>query len=149
MPTTYRVQVYEANIQRMFLPMGSGYRWMDKVRLQMHRAAVSSAPSRSGALAAAHRSSILPGSNQYQVRMEITNVSDHAEFVHEGTNRRPPGKLYAFGPGGPGRNTVSPHAGQHFGKFYGTRGLAGQRPNQWLDKACTRIAVQHGGIVFG
>jgi len=144
----YTVTVYRKNLSAQFQPGGQGYRWLDRVRLRMHRDAVNEAPARSGGLARSHRSSIR-GLNQYACRATITNVAEHAEWVHGGTEgASADGGFMVLPPGGPGRNTVSRYAGQSFGKKR-VRSVAGQDANPWLDRACTKAAMRYGAVPYG
>jgi hypothetical protein len=145
---TYNVDVYRLQLARMYQSGGEAYRWLDKVRLAMHRACERNAPDRTGGLRRAHRSNIR-GRNQYLAHAEVINDAEHASFVHLGTSGSvaPEDWLY-LSPGGPGRNTVSPYAGQSFSKKR-LRHVAGQAPNPWMDEACSRIARRQGGITIG
>lgn len=139
---TYRVTVYRRNLSAQFQPGGQGGRWLDKLRLAMHRKCESNAPVRSGDILKSHRSSIR-GVNQYRAEATVSNISDHALYVHEGTAGARSKKLMVLPPGGPGRNTVSPWAGQSFGKKR-LHKVRGQRANPWIDEACQSIAFRHG-----
>lgn len=146
MPTmTVGVQVYRRNIASQFLRGGQGYRWLDGVKLAMFRECVKTAPNRTGQLAGLHRSNIKGGVNQYRTDVTISNLAEHSMWVHEGTNgmKAKGKKLLILPPGGPGRNTVSPYAGQTFGKIRKKR-VNGQDPNPWLDNACAKIAMSRG-----
>lgn len=148
MALAYRVEVYRSGIQRQFLPRGQGYRWMDAVKRQMVARCIATAPSRTGRLAQSHTSRIAPGSNQYKVSVVIGNNAEHAEWVHGGTPTHTSDTIMVLKPGGPGRNTVSEYAGQHFSKRR-RHTVRGQKPNPWLEHACTEVAVLHGGRVVG
>lgn len=146
MPVTYSVQVLQRNINRLYLPRGEGYRWHDRVVRQMFVACVAAAPMRSGELKGKHR---ITGkmSNGAYVRAEITNFADHAENVHEGYPRGAttsiPGAIRAKSKKG----MSVPRRGRS-GRFR-TQAVAGQAKNPWLEDACTRVAVIHGGVVIG
>jgi hypothetical protein len=148
MAIRYDVTVYRLQLARMYQSGGEGYRWLDKVRLAMHRACERSAPSRTNTLVRAHRSSIR-GTNQYAANAVVENNADHAEYVHFGTSGSFAPEDWIYLPaGGPGRNTVSPYAGQRFTKKR-LRHVAGQEPNPWLDDACSRIARRNGAVTIG
>ncbi len=140
MAFSYRTTVYRRNLQAQFQSGGQGYRWLDKVRLQMHRAAVAGSPVRSGEIKASHRS-FISGINQWACRAEIANDADHADYVHEGTLSRPPRPV-----DGPYmRVPIAPGATRRFN----ARAVRGQAPNPWLDRACASVARRHGGIPVG
>lgn len=138
MAVGFKVTIYRRNLSAKFQSGGQGYRWLDKVKLAMHRTAVNEAPSRSGALKAGHRSTIR-GLNQYACRAEISNVAEHSEWVHGGTY----GPITALGdgpmklPAGGGYSARSAWA------------VAGQDPNPWLDRACTKVSIRFGAVPYG
>ena len=142
MTYTYHVTVYRQNLSAQFQPGGQGGRWLDRLRLAMHRACERKAPVRSGDILRSHRSSI-HGVNQWRAEAIVSNISDHALFVHEGTHGSRSTKLMVLPPGGPGRNTVSPYAGQQFGKKR-LKKVKGQQANPWIDDACQAIAFRNG-----
>lgn len=144
---TYDVKVYRLELARMYQTGGEGYRWLDKVRLAMHRACERDAPSRTNTLRDAHRS-FIRGTNQYAANATVVNDAEHAEWVHFGTDGAVADDFFYLPKGGPGRNTVSPYAGRRFSKKK-VAYVAGQNPNPWLDNACSRIARRNGGITIG
>lgn len=148
MAVSYRVTVYRENLARIFRSGGDADEWIFKVSSAMMKAAIKDAPNRTGTLAAAHR--IEKGSrwgNRYQSRYTIQNISDHAEFVHEGTRGSRPASGFIYLPaGGPGRNTVSPYIGQSFPKIR-VRGVKGQMANPWLEDACSRVSMRYGAVL--
>lgn len=136
MPTIYTgTTVYRRNIASQFQRGGQGYRWLDRVRLSMHRACVSAAPARSGELKGAHRSRIR-GLNQYAAFAEVWNVAEHASWVHDGTN----GPIYPHGD-----YLWVPRAR---GSVWRVKrdSVAGQRAQPWMDSACSRIAMSRGAV---
>lgn len=147
MPIVYDVDVYRLQIARQFQSGGQAYRWLDKVRLAMHRACVRNAPARSGDLAGSHSSSIR-GVNQYLARAQVVNNAEYAHFVHEGTDGVSGDGDWIFIPaGGPGINTTSPYAGRSFSKKR-VRSVAGQNANPWIDNSCSAIARRYGAITI-
>lgn len=148
MAITYTVTVLKRNIARDYLPGGQGWRWMDRVRLKMHAACVKDAPSRTGNLAGSHRS-FARGFGGNRVDVRVLNTADHAEWVHEGTNGASAPEDWLYIPaGGPGRNTVSPYAGNFYSKGR-YRYVRGQLSNPWLENACSRVARQNGALEIG
>ena len=139
MPLAYQVTVYKTQLQRQFQSGGQGYRWLDKVKLQMHRACVAGAPSRSGQLKASHRS-FIRGINQWACRAEIINTAEHALWVHEGTTTpiTPESAAYMLVPVAPGAT-----------RRFRAKEVRGQRANPWMDDACTRIGILHGDVAIG
>lgn len=139
MPTVYSgTTVYRRNIASQFQRTGQGYRWLDRVRLSMHRACENAAPTRSGELRSSHRSRIR-GLNQYAAFAEIENTAEHASWVHDGTT-------------GP----ILPHGDYLWvprarGSIWRVRreSVAGQRANPWLDRACARVAMSRGAVPVG
>ena len=144
MPVTYDVEIYRLNIASQFLRGGQGYRWLDTLRLKMHRACVSAAPMRLGTIKGLHRSTIV-GRNQYAADAQISNLAEHAGYVHGGTGDHYGPGWRVLPPGGPGRNSVSPYVGKSFGKK-AVKKVAGQKSNPWIEDACTRISQQAGAI---
>lgn len=138
MVTSYQVQVNRRGINQIYLPRGSGYRWLDRVNLQMFRACVAAAPSRSGELKAGHRASIRAGSQNY-VRAEVVNVAKHSEWVHNGTYGpifpRTADLLWVPVRRGSASRTLRPS-------------VNGQAAQPWMEDACTRVALIHGGRVI-
>jgi hypothetical protein len=149
MPMTYRVHVLRRSLSAQFQVNGQAERWLDRLGRRMFTASRNAAPSRTNTLRNAHRLAKPRGINQFACDIRIENLADHAAFVHGGTSTIYPEDNWLFlPPGGPGRNTTSPYAGQSFpGKRL--RSVAGQAPNPWLDDACTRIAKSVGAIEYG
>lgn len=143
MPVTYTVTVLKSRIESEFLPGGQGYRWMDRVRLAMHTAAVAAAPSRTNTLRAAHRS-YARGYGGSRVDVRIVNDAEHAEWVHGGTANNGEGRIepkhkdYLWVPIAP-NSTYRVYRGS----------VKGQKANPWLDRACTAIAMSQGAVVYG
>lgn len=135
----YDVDVYRLQLARMYVPGGEAYRWLDRVRLSMHRACVAGAPMRSGELKGAHRS-FIRGFNQYRARAQIVNDAEHALWVHEGTT----GPIFPK----KGKFLYLPAGGGHPKKRL-RYPVPGQDANPWIDDACSRIARRHGGITYG
>lgn len=141
MPYSYNVTVYRRNLQAQFQTGGQGYRWLDKVRLAMHRACVREASEfrRSGDIMSSHSSSIR-GINQWACHAEVANDSDHAWFVHAGTK----GYIYPkdadalWVP-------VAPFSNRRRWKDR----VDGQASNPWIDRACTGIALRNGAVPYG
>lgn len=140
MVRSYKVTIYRRNLSAQFQQGGQGYRWLDKVRLRMHRDAVNEAPSRSGALKAAHRSHIR-GLNQYACQAEISNVAAHADWVHDGTHDVAP-----ITPTGNKPMRLPPGGGYGWTRAWS---VAGQDANSWLDRACTKAAMRYGAVPYG
>lgn len=149
MATTYTVDIYRLQIARMYQVGGEGYRWLDRVRLAMHTACVNAAPSRTGTLKRAHRSSIR-GTNQYKARAEVENIAQHAEWVHQGTDWIE-GVMRVPRQRGPLRGAALPKRAVFYtnGKGKNATGVEGQTANPWMDEACTRIARRPGTISIG
>lgn len=136
MAFSYRTEVYRRNLQAQFQVGGQGYRWLDKVKLAMHTASVAAAPVRSGNLKASHRSYIR-GINQWACRAEVRNISDHAEWVHEGTDSpiEPTDSEFLWVP-------VAPGAVRRSKRAY----VRGQKSNPWLENACASVAMGFGAF---
>ena len=137
MPVTYTVTVLKSRIDSEFLPGGQGYRWMDRVKLAMHTAAVAAAPARSGVLKASHRS-YARGYGGSRVDVQIVNTAEHAEWVHGGTDEIYPDGDFLWVP-------IYPGAVKRSKRAY----VRGQKANPWLDRACTAIAMSEGAVVYG
>jgi hypothetical protein len=151
MPTTYRFEVYQKNIAALFLPSGDAGRWIHKIADEMEDAVNASTPTRSGALRTHNRSErVAVGGaffgNQYVAAYEVTNDSPYFSYVHDGT--RSQRGVRALPPGGPGLNTVSRYAGQHFGKKVMRKGVRGQKENPWLRDACVMVAMRYGAVPY-
>lgn len=148
MAVSYRVTVHRTNLAAMFRGRGEANTWIYSLSSRMISAARTGAPNRTGSLAAAHR--IARGSrwgNAYQSRYTIENVSPHAEYVHEGTNgATSESGFMILGAGGPGRNTVSPYAGQSFPRIKKMT-VRGQAPNPWLEEACVKVGMRAGAMI--
>lgn len=139
---SYSTTVYRQRLQSEFQVGGQGYRWLDKVRLQMHLACVAGAPARSGVLKASHRSYI-SGINQWAARANIVNTAEHAEWVHEGTAGGRSGIIepvnddFLWVP-------IAPMAW----KRKKMAAVSGQDPNPWMEDACDAIAMGHGAVRY-
>jgi hypothetical protein len=138
MPTTYRTEVLHANVNRLFLRGGPGYRFMDSLRAAMHRRCEAEAPvggprpdgsPAQAKIRGSHRSSAR-GRNGYRTDVEISNIAPHAEYVHNGTTGpiRPRTKSALLTPYGP-RKSVS-----------------GQRANPWMERACVAVSRTRGAV---
>lgn len=139
MAQAYRVTVYRRNLSAQFQRGGQGFRWLDRVRLAMHRGcereAATTVGVRSGELVRSH-DSFIRGVNQYRADATIWNSADHAQFVHEGV----PGRIFPHGDflwvpirrGGASRTKRT--------------SVKGQLANPWMDRACQRVAYRHGAI---
>lgn len=140
MTYSYSVTVYRRNLQAQFQVGGQGYRWLDKVRLAMHRGCVREASEirRTGVLAASHNSSIR-GINQWACRAEVENTAEHALWVHQGTK----GYIYPtdaealWVP-------VAPYSNRRRWKDR----VDGQTANPWMDRACTAVAIRNGAVPY-
>lgn len=135
MAYAYRVTVYRANLARQFQPGGQGGRWLDRLRLAMHRACVAEAPVRSGDIKRSH-DSFMRGINQYASRATIWNTSEHAEWVHEGVAGRifPDGDFLWV----PIRRGSAARVKR--------TSVRGQAANPWMDRACQSIARRNGAV---
>ena len=142
----YRVTVYERELKRLFNKGQPADRFIYKVSARMMAESRSRTPVRSGELRNAHiitRGSRI-GSNQYQSRYSIENVSDHAGYVHDGTLGSISADGMSLPEGGPSaKNSKTRWPGQTFSKRtkYEVRG---QRANPWLEEACTVVAMRYG-----
>lgn len=134
MATAYSVRVYRNRIPPIFRAGGEGNRWMYRVSVAMMRESIARAPARTGQLKSRHRISPARSANQYAATFQITNDSDHAGYVHDGTT----------GPILPSNATrlVLP-AGGGYPKIF-AKSVSGQRANPWLDNACTTVAIRYG-----
>ena len=134
-------EVYRRNIQAQFLRGGQAERWMDRLRKNMHRAAVAAAPARNGTLKASHRSRTR-GYNQYRCEAVIENIADHASYVHEGVPSGSKVRTPDYIHGNPW--LYLPAWGPYRAMRRGS--VAGQAANPWLDTACARIAGAEGAV---
>lgn len=139
MPVTYRVEVLHRNVARQFLRGGQGYRFMDKLRLAMHRACVKDAPSRTGTLKGAHRSHAR-GRNGYRTDVTIENIAGHALWVHDGTT----GPIFPKT-----ANFLLVPVAKGAKRRHRRGSVEGQSDNPWLDDACARVARTRGAIDVG
>lgn len=138
MPVTYRTEVLHANVNRLFLRGGPGYRFMDSLRAAMHRRCEAEAPNggprpagspSQPKIRGSHRSSAR-GRNGYRTDVEVWNVAPHAEFVHNGTS-------------GP----IRPTSSRALLTPYGLRkSVDGQRANPWMERACVAVSRTRGAI---
>lgn len=151
---TYRVEVYRRNIAKMFLPSGDAGKWIYKVSSEMIAAARADAPRRSGALKAAHRierrslTDTFFG-NQYAAAYEIRNDAEHASWVHDGTSRIH-GKMRVPRAPGAVRGAALPRRAVFYtdGKQGRSTGVAGQKANPWLDRACAAVSMRYGAVPY-
>lgn len=137
MPVGYRVEVYYKALNRATVGRGGpGGGWIYRVSRAMIAEARAEAPVRSGDIKGAHRINRDRGGNQWVQRYNISNGSDHAEYVHEGTS----------GPIRPktSRKLVLPPGGGYPKILVGE--VSGQRANPWLERACTRVAMRYGAV---
>lgn len=139
MAYAYKTTVYRKNLQAQFQRGGQGYRWLDRVRLAMHRAAERSAPVRSSQLRRSHNSYIR-GINQWACVAQIENTAPHALFVHDGTTTpiTPTDGPYM-------RVPVARGATRRFN----AKAVRGQAANPWLANACTKVAMRNGAVPIG
>lgn len=147
MPQTYRVTIYRRNIAGIFRTNGEGGRWIYRVSVAMMREARKGAPARTGSLRDAHRISRDHGANQYAATFNVSNVAEHAEWVHGGTAGKGTGYIYPkqeVNSDGNYSRLVIP-AGNGYRKISALK-VKGQKPNPWLDEACARIAIRYGAV---
>jgi hypothetical protein len=139
MAFSYTVTVFRRNLQSQFQVGGQGYRWLDKVKLEMHLACIAEAPSRSGTLKASHRS-FIRGINQWACVADIVNTADHAEWVHEGVKGRiyPEDAEYLWVP-------IARGAAWRVHRS----SVKGQAANNWMERACSAVAMGHGAVPYG
>lgn len=138
MPVTYRTEVLHANVNRLFLRGGPGYRFMDSLRAAMHRRCEAEAPvgeprpdgsPAQAKIRGSHRSTAR-GRNGYRTDVEITNVAGHAEWVHNGV----PGRIY-------------PKSARALNTPYGPRrSVRGQSADPWMERACVAVSRTRGAI---
>ena len=139
MAFAYKTTIYKRNLQAQFQVGGQGYRWLDRVKLAMHRAAVAGAPMRAGTIKRSHNSYIR-GINQWACAATISNSAPHAEFVHEGTT-------------GPITPTDAPYLrvpiARGATRRFNASSVRGQAANPWLARACGRVAARRGAVPIG
>lgn len=139
MVTTYRVEVLHRNVASQFLRGGQGYRFMDRLRLAMHRACVNDAPSRTGGLKAAHRS-FARGRNGYRTDVRIENLAEHSSWVHNGTT----GPIFPTT-----ANFLLVPIAKGATRRHRRASVQGQEAQPWMSDACARVARTRGAIDVG
>lgn len=140
MPVSYRVEVYYKRLNRATVGRGGpGGGWIYRVSRQMIIEARAESPVRDGTIKASHRIRREQYGNQWVQRYNISNVADHAEYVHGGTQgpiRPASGKAMVLPPGGGYPRMV-------------VKSVRGQSANPWLDRACSRVAMRYGAVPTG
>lgn len=137
MPVGYRVEVYYRELNRATVGRGGpGGGWWRRLRTSMMDTAKAEAPVRSGNLKMSHRMDVKLGSNQWVQRFSVRNISDHAEYVHDGT-------LGPITAADGGKLVLPPYRGY---KKIVVRSVSGQAANPWLDRACRKVAMRYGAV---
>lgn len=131
---TKRVYVRNEAISAMFARSGEVGALNSRIMARITARAIAAAPSRSGALKAAHRNGGALKRGKYVNIGTVYNTSEHASYVHEGT----------YGPILPKTSTK-----MHLpaGGGYSARALssvAGQRANPWMTRAANRVLSTYG-----
>jgi hypothetical protein len=135
-----RVSVYldRAAIDRLTLPGGMIYGYLNRLAHEVQILAVTLAPSRTGALRASIR--LGGGSfNQYGVSERVNATAPHAKYVLRGTT----GPIYANDGG------LMPVGKSQIGGLYPraltfTRVVSGQQANNFLREALVSVMRAHG-----
>lgn len=131
--TVTRVTIYDRNLDRLFLPGGDAWDWMERVGREHISMAIIEAPRRSGNLARQHNLALTP--YRRGVRYSVGNYAEYAEYVHGGTF----GPIVALGGGFMG--PLSPW-GVH-GTAY-VREVSGQTANPWIARAADIVLAKYG-----
>lgn len=136
----YSVNVDEARLN--LAVMNPAIDYGKRVQSMIKREAIRTAPRRSGQLATSHLNIGILRRGRWAADGAVRNVSEHAEYVHGGTD-------------GP----IFPNAPHRFLKIHGSRAghagavtgyarsVRGQRANPWLRKAGETVAARMGGNV--
>lgn len=139
----YSYRVYYKDIRGLYKRDGPGGGWIYRVSRDMMREAKADVPKRTRALMNAHSVTRERGVNQYAATYKVSNSSEYAEYVHEGTARNGKGWIRPRG----GKGLALP-AGGGYGRLV-LKKVRGQEANPWLDNACTRVAIRYGGVPVG
>lgn len=131
--TVTRVTIYDRNLDRLFLPGGDAWDWMERVGREHVSMAIIEAPKRTMNLARQHNLALTP--YRRGVRYSVGNYADYAEYVHGGT----------IGP-------ILPHGGDWLGPLapWGVypggyiREASGQRANPWIERAADIVLAKYG-----
>lgn len=140
MAAGYKVTVYYNNIAGLYRRGGPGGGWIYRVSSQMMAESRAEAPRRDGTLRRSHSIARDRIGNQYMQTYRIVNSAEHAEWVHQGTAGKGTGYIYPetasrlYIPAGNGHRSRRPLR------------VKGQKPNPWLDRACTRVAARYGAV---
>lgn len=140
----FSYQIYYRNIRGLYRRGGPGGGWIYRVSVAMMNEARAEAPTRSGTLKRSHSISRGRGVNQYAATYHVSNSAEHAEWVHGGTAGGGTGRIYPKSANFllvPSRIGATSRARR--------KSVKGQKPNPWLDTACTRVAIRYGGVPVG
>lgn len=152
MPVVSSFHFLERNMRKQYLPGGQGWKWHYRLTVQMVNACRAASPVRSGNLRDHHKITGRRSNGKY-IRANIVNDADHAEYVHGGTGPALAGLdgdgwLYLPAGGPSVKNSRTRYPGQAFPRKR-LRQVRGQIANPWLDNACAKVAVMHGGQIIG
>lgn len=128
------VKVFDIKIAELFNDAEPVGREASAINREIVAVATATAPARSGVLKVSHRNKGSLRAGPYRITGRVSNVADHAAFVHEGT----------YGPITP---RTSPNLllrpGNGFG-FRSARSVNGQRANPWLARAGRTVLLRRG-----
>lgn len=141
MPTTARVTIYDANIDRLFLGGGDVWDAMERIGREHLGMALIEAPVRTGELRSLHNLALTPYKKR-GVRYTVGNYAEHALFVHGGT--RPiitagngfwdDGRIAFLGPMAPWMGRDALYAPW----------VSGQEANPWIARAADIVLAKYG-----
>lgn len=139
--TVARVTIYDANIDRVFLPGGDVWGFMQSLGFRHMSIALMEAPRRTGFLAAQHNLALTPYKKR-GVRYSVGNYALYSDFVHNGTTGPitagngwwEDGRRAMMGPMPPSPRGAVPY--QH--------SVSGQTANPWMARAADIALAQFG-----
>lgn len=155
MPTIVRETIFDSQIERLFLPPQSAWKWMEKVGREQYDLTVAAAPVRSGELKKSFNLAVLPN-GKYRAFYTVGSYSPHADYVIFGTT--PP--IYGSGnfmskprriKGGKGKMSTpvpmmrvraAPHS--WFTHPTNLRFVDGQMANNFMERAAFVILGRYG-----
>jgi hypothetical protein len=139
--TRTRVTIYDANIDRIFLPGGDVWGFMEMLGRMHLSMALIEVPRRTGFLASQHNLAVTPYKKR-GVRYSVGNYADHSEYVHQGTT----GPIAAgngwWDDGRPAMmGPMPPHMGRNavYQQF-----VAGQTANPWIARSADIVLARFG-----
>jgi hypothetical protein len=84
MPTIVRETIYDTQVERLFLPPQSAWKWMEKLGREQYDLTVAGAPVRTGELKRSFNLAVTPH-GKYRARYTVGSYSPYADYVIFGT----------------------------------------------------------------